>query len=348
MSLFPTAKKDVEKMSFDKLTLVLGESNGKKFQPMNPEATLVALKSGEVGDPSVLDKIKSLLGMASKAEKDSDEVAKDALRSANLSAMYDETWKLTSDIQAALTAAGFDDDARKDAIDEVISQHAIALAEFAANYMAVKCEEFELAKKAGARHNEQDLADVKATHEQVGKAIAALQKAHAATKRLVPDEDTPPAKPAEGKDPEAESGDGTKAGNVPSQNQEVDMTPDEVKSLVADAVKAALEVKNETKPEEAAKAVTLDDITTAVKAAVDPIKSELETAKAAQKAAEAERDEAKKALEAAVSTARNRSAAGGHETALDDNGKAKKSSEEIKAEAKGKTTQEVVLAVLHN
>jgi hypothetical protein len=324
---------DVEQLSFDRLTFVFGERDGKKSKPINPEATIVAVKGAVVpsdANASVGDMIASAVkaglkavGIGKKDDDETDDRIEQAVENSIRSAMYDAVWSFQCDLGCIVDAPYVDDQAKKDAIDKVCADFGLVMARFAGELLSEKCVSIDTAQKAGARHNKKDAADVKTAHANVGKALDALKKAHDATSRLQePNDDGKPVQGGKdgGKDSAGNSVDGGKA--AVNDSDVYDMTKEELQALVAGEVEKAVKAAAPAAPAPDPKdAITEDSVKAAIKAAVDEAKVEFKTQiDAANKAAsdaKAEAATAKDELEKAVKSARDRQAPGGHTTALE-------------------------------
>jgi hypothetical protein len=361
--------KQVEEMSFDRLTLVMGQKGGKRFAPVNPAAEIVACKGSEVGTlERVLGAVKGVFGAESKADKAADDDIEDLLEQTTRSALYNAVWTLSDGISSIINAPGFDDAARKVAIDAFIEAAVLQITEISGTLFTEKAMEFAQAQKAGKRHSKADAAAIADAHKHVTKAHAALGKAKDALDTLTPSDSTDPTESAD------ESGAGSaKATPLAEEGAIVPLTDSEKAEIVQLATESAVKAI-EAKQTEASKALqasaaelkplNLDEIATkAATAAVAALKPELDAAKAqAEKAtadaqtakdeaekAKAEAEKAKGELADAVTGARSRQNAGAHADALErETQNANKSTEERLADAKPKTVLDAVRVICNH
>lgn len=61
--------RDVEAMAFDRVTLVMGQRAGKSTVPVNPEASIVAVKAAGAEPPTVLDVVRQICSGVAPARK---------------------------------------------------------------------------------------------------------------------------------------------------------------------------------------------------------------------------------------------------------------------------------------
>src|SRR5579884_4005085 len=157
---------DIVAMDFDRLTLVMGEKGGKQYAPVNPAATIVAVKGAEVESKpqkggafrAALKAFGLIKDDASKA--DMSDIIEDATERAKRSALFDLIYSFENDVWTVINSELFSADARIE-----------AFLELAGDVFAEKCAALEAAVKAGARHSKEDKADIQTTHDKLGKAI---------------------------------------------------------------------------------------------------------------------------------------------------------------------------------
>jgi hypothetical protein len=62
-------QRDVNAMSFDRVTLVMGQRAGKSMAPVNPEASVIAVKAAGSESPTVLDIVRQICSGVTPARK---------------------------------------------------------------------------------------------------------------------------------------------------------------------------------------------------------------------------------------------------------------------------------------
>lgn len=325
----------IDEMHYDRLTLVFGEYAGKAHAPVNPAATIVAVKGGPVENPitTALAGALERLGLAKKSAPASKATADEAIENAGLSALFNLLYNLECDTYS-MVGAGLDDAAKKAAVTALVASFYEAALSLIGSIFTEKSMAIDAAQKSGTAP---DADAVEKQLDVLDGVIAAANKSREALAKFVaaPPENAPAGDTAKVEPPV----EGEKAAVVePPAAKPADGQPD-VAALVAEAVKA----------------VDFASIVgEAVKAAVTPLETKVgevtSRAEAAEKAAadaKAAQGVAEKALTDAVGDARGRQTTGGHEDGVE---AAKKSAADpalATAAAKNEPTILGAIQVLH-
>jgi hypothetical protein len=330
--------KRIDEMHFDRLTLVYSEYAGKAHIPVNPAAVIVACKGGPVDNPinSALVGAFERLGIARKskpaagaaaapavAHKDAvtdagvAESIAEALEDTAISNLYGALYDMEYAVSQVLSAPGFEDAARRAAVDAILETYCAQIAALVAMVFAEKATVIaENATKAGRRHNTEDLAAIQAASDSVNKIVDAAKAAQDATGKLLSD-----ASATEGEKSTSTSAPALVAANEPTvagNPAAADATKAAIDGVAASVT--ALRELVQTALDPAALKALIDP---AVKSAVEPLQADIVSANqratdaearatAAEAAKSAAETTATKAQEDALAAARQRSAPGGH------------------------------------
>jgi chemotaxis protein histidine kinase CheA len=293
---------DILDMDFNTITFA-GEQGGKRFSPVNPHATLLAIKGAEVSmaDPTTKKTgFFQRIGAAFGGLFANEEARKGYFTD------YSEGFKYP--VADGLVKDDVDND--NDAADDYNSL-----------YAALNCVGYDLS-------NATCISDERARAEAVKSIIDGFLKDLDAYRA----DDTPEDAQKVTKDVPATEAITTPAAES-AEKGEVEMTDAEKAALlaeldtkIADAVKAAVDPLNEKATEQAAKIAEAEKAASDAKEAAEKATADAATANAALEAAKAEvatANEAKKAAEDALADAttkaRARKAAGGHDDGAIDN-----------------------------
>jgi hypothetical protein len=164
-------------VSINELSLVFGKKDGLTYRPINPEAKVLAIKSGQItgsllgGD--LADKVKAAIA-AKKAPADAVEKGAYSDLIEFEGSKYDAVSQLLAVVYSDLSNIFwlFDDDTRKSATETIIDNFLSALDEVRSTG-----EPSDTSDKAGARHSKKDREHIDAiqkSHAEMAEHIGAL------------------------------------------------------------------------------------------------------------------------------------------------------------------------------